>query len=91
MRLTFEEYRCTCRLWEEREEHLERSRWERMRLSAAITVQPWVKKKVTAKELLSLPWDDKTHPDPPEGKVLNKEESKRRFLDLLKRRKLIKN
>ena len=37
-----------------------RDRWERMRLLASITIQPHVRRKLTPRQLLPLPWDKET-------------------------------
>jgi len=36
-----------------------RDRWECMRLLASITIQPHVRRKLTPRQLLPLPWDNK--------------------------------
>lgn len=41
----------------ERDMHT-RDAWQRMRLHAAITVQPHIGKKITPEELFPLPWDE---------------------------------
>ena len=62
--------------------------WERMRLLAAYTIQPHVKRKITAKKLLPLPWD-KLEPQHKKGqeapRPLSAEESKARFEKLIER------
>lgn len=37
-----------------------RDSWERTRTFAAICIQPHVRKKITPRQLLPLPWDKKT-------------------------------
>ena len=63
-----------------------RDTWERARTVAAIIIQPHVKKKITPRQLLPLPWDKKlqNHPrnDAPE---LTAEQRRRRFEDLVHR------
>ncbi len=58
--------------------------WERMRLLATITIQPHLKKKVTAKKVLPLSWDK---PDKPDIKAprLTAAESRKRFEAVLKK------
>ena len=51
------EFAQVCRKHRESEEEQERMHWERMRLLAAITIQPQCKKKITPEKLLPLPWD----------------------------------
>lgn len=63
--MTIEEFSELCpdefgAVWEaylEQEERQEKSRWERMRLLATITIQPHVTERISAPELLPLPWD----------------------------------
>ena len=60
-----------------------RDAWERMRLLATIVIQPHTKKKLTAKKLMRLPWDDiKKESDKPQ---VSKEEAKARFEELIKK------
>lgn len=37
-----------------------RDRWERISLLASITIQPHVRRKLTPRQLLPLPWDKET-------------------------------
>ncbi len=59
-----------------------RQEWERSRLMAAILVQPHVKKKITPKNLIPLPWDKS-----PERKIdaarLSPQERQQRFEHLI--------
>lgn len=59
-----------------------------MRLLATYAIQPHVKKKITARNLLPLPWD-KPKPQRKRGqkapKPLSAEESKARFEKLIER------
>lgn len=61
-----------------------RDRWERMRLLATIVIQPHVKKKLTAKKLLHLPWDDAVKKEANTPQV-SKEEALDRFKQLIKK------
>lgn len=62
-----------------------RERWERTRTLAALILQPYLKKGVTPREILPLLWDK--GPDKwKEAQTLTKEEQKRRFEELAKRR-----
>ena len=36
---------------------MQQADWERMRMLATITVQPWCKKKLTPSQLLKFPWE----------------------------------
>ena len=61
-----------------------RDRWERMRLLASITIQPHVRRKLTPRLLLPLPWDKEAIPAAmPDG--LSKEERLRRLSRRLRR------
>ena len=53
--------------------------WERMRLQATILVQPHIKKKMTPRALLPLPWDKSDKPNAAKAEVLSKEEALKRF------------
>ncbi len=59
--------------------------WERTRTLAAIAIQPHVKKKITPKQLLPLPWDKKKQN--PRSKVprLTAEEKRKRFEEVAHR------
>ncbi len=83
MRLTPEEYRHVSDAWKECRDALQKDSWERMRVGAAIGIQPWVKKKVTARELVPLPWDEGAGHAP--AVTLNKAEALARFKRLAAR------
>lgn len=56
-----------------------------MRILAAISIQPHVKKKLTPRALLPLPWDRGKNRKPgisQQTPPLSKEEQRRRFYDL---------
>ena len=63
----------------------EREAWERTRILAAICIQPHVKKKITPKQLLPLPWDKGYRKSQPYEPELTAEEQKSRFEELKKR------
>lgn len=58
--------------------------WERMRLLAAISIQPHIKKKITAQKLVPLPWDRKKEPVARNGeaKKLTVEQHRQRAKEL---------
>lgn len=60
-----------------------RNDWERARTIAAIIIQPHVKKKITPKQLLPLPWDKEHKPDVKNTPKLTAEEQRRRFEELV--------
>lgn len=82
--LTPSEFAEVCKHQRGHEEDLERSRWERMRLLAAITVQPHCKKKITPERLLPLPWDKGRGREKEKMKIL-KESSRERMLEVWRR------
>lgn len=80
-----EEFEEVSRAYAERCEADSRGDWERMRLLAAITIQPHVKGKITPQRLLPLPWEKLQ--TKPMQKPVSREESKARFEALMKRTK----
>ena len=58
-----------------------------MRLLATIVIQPHLRKKVTANNLLKFPWDRERVSHVVESKPISAEESKRRFEELVKKQK----
>lgn len=56
------EFAAAMTAWHAAEETRERGAWERMRILAAITVQPHCKKRLSARRLVPLPWDGKNTP-----------------------------
>lgn len=44
--------------WREREDAALRNTWEQTRLLMLGMLQPWSKKRLTAREVLPLPWDE---------------------------------
>lgn len=83
---TFGEFESICKAWREMTEGLNRDAWERARTIAAIVIQPHLKKgnKITAKQLLPLPWDKKRPPGK-KARELTAEERKKRFEELTRR------
>ncbi len=56
---TFGEFESICKSWREMTENSQRDEWERTRTLAAICIQPHIRKKITPRQLLPLPWDNK--------------------------------
>lgn len=56
-----------------------------MRLLATIVIQPHLRKKVTANNLLKFPWDREKFSHDTESIPVSAEESKRRFEELVKK------
>lgn len=59
LRQTPGEYEATVEAWSQRQEARNRDDWERMRMLASIVIQPHVKKRLTPKELLPFPWEER--------------------------------
>ncbi len=81
-RLNFEEFESICKSWREMNERQERDNWERTRILAAICIQPHIKKKITPRQLLPLPWDRTGNKQKSEAPILSREEQRARFEEL---------
>ena len=84
--LTAEEFISVAHAFEEKLQERTRDDWERMRLLATLTIQPHVKKRVRAQELIKFPWDN--------GKQVQIREREKVTMDkeqLRRRRKEIEN
>lgn len=77
MDMTFAEYAGAVKSWSQAEQNREMAAWERMRTLAAISVQPWSKKAVDARQLLPLPWD-KGQEDTAAA-AISREDARKRF------------
>lgn len=86
MRCTPDEFTAIHKAWHERIEAESHERWELMRMHACITIQPHVKKRMSPRTLLPLPWEqghrvetchDRTKE--PGAEHLSKEELRARF------------
>ena len=60
--LTREEFSHIYDAYQQKEESEYRTEWERMRMLAAIVIQPHCKKKITPQKLLPFPWESKKKP-----------------------------
>ncbi|MCM1022417.1 MAG: hypothetical protein NC403_09470 [Muribaculaceae bacterium] len=81
--LEFDEFESICEAWRKMNEQQTREAWERTRLLATICIQPHIKKKITPKQLMPLPWDKKaTRRKAPKQTA---EEKQKRFEDVAKR------
>ncbi len=49
--------------YSEREQRQERAAWERMRMECLCSLQPHSKKKLTARDLMTFPWEKETEAD----------------------------
>lgn len=65
--LDYDELAAVMGAWRDMKEQESRSEWERMRVLAAITVQPHCGKRVTPSELVPLPWDENARKHPSSG------------------------
>ena len=81
-KLYFEEFESICKAWREKNEAQEREAWERTRILAAICIQPHVKKKITPRQLIPLPWDKEQRKSPKGKPELTAEQQKARFEEL---------
>lgn len=61
----------------------ERSEWERIRIMAMFFIQPYIKEKLTAHDILPLPWDEES--DQSAREKISNEEFNRRFEEAKKR------
>lgn len=56
-----------------------RDSWERARTVAAIIIQPHIKKKITPRQMLPLPWDKQKEDRGNDAPKLTAEEQRKRF------------
>lgn len=61
----------------------ERGAWERVRVMALFFIQPYVKSKLTAHDILPLPWDEEESSG--KAEEISKEEFNRRFEEAKRR------
>lgn len=59
--------------------------WERARTVAAICIQPHVRKRVTPRQLMPMPWDGKPGIPSPAPDTLTPEERLKRFESIARR------
>lgn len=74
-----DEFEAVAAEWNKMTEAAERANWERMRLGAAIGIQPHVRRRITPRQLVPLPWDNDERPPRPEAPQLTPEERLKRF------------
>lgn len=77
-RCTPSEFRAAWEVWHEMHEQRERGAWERMRMECLCTLQPYSKKNLEAKDIMSFPWD-KDSEKKKEKAEISKEEMMRRY------------
>ena len=73
----FDEFEAICKSWQGMTEGRMHDAWERMRISAAINIQPHVKGKMTPEKLLPLPWDNKRKSRDERPEITRAEDKKR--------------
>lgn len=83
-RSTPEEFNHVCRFYHKEKERMTMERWEQVRTLAAIVIQPHVRKRITPRQLIPLPWDKKKECRDEKPEV-TKDEAKKRFEELAKR------
>ncbi|MCM1517535.1 MAG: hypothetical protein NC117_02715 [Pseudoflavonifractor sp.] len=83
-RCDYDEFEAICRAWREMTEARRHDEWERTRLLATICIQPHVRKRVTPRQLMPLPWDGETKRRPVEAPELTPAERLARFERLSK-------
>ncbi len=76
---TFGEFESISKAWREMTDGQNRDAWERTRTVAAICIQPHVKKRITPRQLIPLPWDSKKEIPRSEAPELTAEEKRKRF------------
>lgn len=81
----FDEFEAICRAWEEMRDGETRGDWERIRTLAAVSIQPHVRKRVTPRQLIPLPWDRKSRTPTPAAAAQTPEERRRRFEEVVRR------
>lgn len=84
--LSPDEFTAACQARRKEKEADTRDAWERMRLLAAIDVQPHVRRRLTPRQLLPLPWDAPRKAEtPPAAPQLTKEQRHAALLRALER------
>ena len=80
----FVEFESIIKAWHEMLDGRNHDSWERTRMLASICIQPHVKRRITPRQLLPLPWDKFPNKS---GKIreLSAEERQTRFINLTSR------
>lgn len=81
---TFGEFESICKAWSDMTGNRSRESWQRTRTLAAICIQPQVKKKITPRQLLPMPWDKKEPHHRGEAENITAEQRQMRFENLEK-------
>lgn len=84
--LTPDEFTHIYRAYSQEREAQYKDNWERMRILAAITIQPYAKTHITPHGLLQFPWDTESRPTrKAPAEHVSKEEALQRFEEVLKK------
>ena len=59
-RCTPSEFYAAYEAWGQMEQRRERGRWERARMQCLCSLQPYSKARLTAHDIMQLPWDDES-------------------------------
>lgn len=83
-RCTPSEFKAIFDAWNRGRERLERSEWERVRMSCLCALQPYSKKKLNATDIMKFPWEkqeanNERREETREEVNARYEEAKRRF------------
>lgn len=78
-----DEFESITEAWNKRSCEIERMQWERMRTAAAINIQPHVRKRITPRQLVPLPWDKPISEKSAGEQRLSRKERMARFLQLI--------
>lgn len=86
--LTPDEFTHIYRAYSNEREAQYKDKWERMRMLAAITIQPYAKGKLTPHGLLPFPWDTESRQKPRNTaptEHISKEDALQRFEEVLEK------
>ena len=87
--MTVDEFEAVSDAYREHREYEIHDGWERMRMHASICIQPHVRKRVSAKDLIKFPWDNKQHIN--KKPIPSKEEAMKAYNELMERLKAKEN
>lgn len=85
LRIDVSTFMAIAKTYADDEESHRREEWERMRLLATIVIQPHVKDKITAEQLLPFPWEKKRNSTA--RRKMSVAEQKKRMQQLLEQTK----
>ena len=82
--LTPEEWREVCRGWHASRDQASHETWEQTRWLGTVTVQPHVRKRLSPRDLLRLPWDEAVQ-NKDNAPRMSREERERRMAAAIRR------